>query len=103
MFLSVWLRGVLAGFDGVLFGGQAEGVEAHRVHHALALHPAAAADDVGGRVAFGMADVQAVAAGIGEHVEHVELCRLARACRGAANVWCSSQYACHLGSMVAGL
>ena len=60
-----------AGFLGVLFGGQAEGVPAHRVHHALAPHPAIAADDVGGGVALGMADVQAVAAGIGEHVQDV--------------------------------
>ena len=64
---------MLAGFDGVLFGGEAEGVEAHRMDHALALHAGGAGDDVGGGVALGMADVEAVAAGVGEHVERVEL------------------------------
>ena len=46
-----------AGLLGVLFGGQAEGVPAHRVHHARAPHPLEAADDVGGGVALGVADV----------------------------------------------
>ena len=64
---------MLARLDRVFLGRQAERVEAHRVHHALALHPCGAADDVGGRVALGMAYVEAVAAGVGEHVEHVEL------------------------------
>ena len=62
-----------AGFLGVLLGGQPEGVPAHRVHDAGALHAMVAADDVGGRVALGMADVQAVAAGIGKHVQDVQL------------------------------
>ena len=62
-----------AGADGVLFGGQAEGIEAHRVHHARAAHPLEPRHDVGGRVALRVADVQAVAAGIGKHVEDVPL------------------------------
>src|SRR5262249_35037778 len=62
-----------AGFDGVLLGGEAEGIEAHRVHHTLRLHAGGAADDVGGGIAFGMADVKARGAGGGEHVERVEL------------------------------
>ena len=73
MFFSVVIRGWRAGLLGVLLGRQAEGVPAHRVHHAAAPHPLIAADDVGGRVALGMADVQPVAAGVGEHVEDVEL------------------------------
>ncbi len=36
-------------------------------------HPLVAADDVGGRVALGMADVQARPAGVRKHVEDVEL------------------------------
>ena len=64
---------MLARLNRVLLGGQAEGVEAHRVHDGLALHAGRAGDDVGGRVALGMADVEAVAAGVGEHVERVEL------------------------------
>ena len=61
------------GLDGVLLGGQAEGVPAHRVQDVEPAHPLVAADDVGGGVALGMADVQAGAAGVGKHVEDVEL------------------------------
>ena len=72
MFFSVVDARRRAGLFGMLLGRQAEGVPAHRMQHALAPHPLIAADDVGGRLPFGMADVQAVAAGIGEHVEDVE-------------------------------
>ena len=64
---------MLAGFDGVLLGGQTEGVVAHGVEHVEALHPLVAADDVGGGVALGVADMQARTAGVGKHVEHVVL------------------------------
>ena len=57
---------------GVLFGGQSEGVPAHRVHDARALHPVVAADDVGGRVSLGVSDVQAIAARIWEHIQDVQ-------------------------------
>ena len=82
------MRRVLAGFDRVLLGGQAERVVAHRVQHVVAGHALVAADDVGGGVAFRVADVQAGAARVGKHVEHVEFrlggieVRIARA-RGA--------------------
>jgi len=59
--------------DRVLFGGQSEGVETHRVQNRFALHPSEPADDVGCRIAFRMPHVQAVAAGVGEHVQHVQL------------------------------
>ena len=62
-----------AGLDGMLFGGQSEGVPAHRVQHLRAGHASVATDDVCGGVAFGMSHVQAVARGIGEHVEDIEL------------------------------
>ncbi len=65
--------GVRIGLDRVLLGGQAEGVPAHRVQHVEPAHSLVAAQDVGGRVALGMADVQARPAGIGKHVEDVEL------------------------------
>ena len=65
--------GMRAGVDGVLLGGKAERVPAHRMEHVEPAHPLEAAIDVGRGVAFGMADVQARAAGVGEHVEHVEL------------------------------
>ena len=59
--------------DGVLLGGQTERVEAHRVQHVEALHPLVARDDIGGDVTKRMADVQADARGIREHIEHVIL------------------------------
>src|SRR5205823_2313215 len=63
--------GMLAGLDRVLLGGQAERVPAHRMQHVETAHPLEARDDVGGRVALGMADMQPRAARIGEHIEHV--------------------------------
>ena len=65
--------GVLAGFDGVLFGGESEGVPAHGVEDVEAVHAFVAADDVGGGVALGVADVETGAGGVGEHVEDVVL------------------------------
>ncbi len=65
-----------AGVDGVLLGGQSERIPAHRVQHVEAAHPLVTAINVRGRVAFGMADVEAGAAGVGEHIEDVELATL---------------------------
>ena len=62
---------VLAGFDGELFGRQAKGVPAHGVQDIEPAHAVEAGEDVGGCVAFDMADMQAVAAGVGEHIEDV--------------------------------
>ena len=73
MLVWVVIRGMGVGLDGVLLGGQAEGVPAHRVQDVESAHPLVAADDVGGGVALGMADVQAGAARVREHVEDVEL------------------------------
>ena len=75
MFASVVLRGMLAGLDGVLLGGQAEGVPAHRMQHVEAAGAAVAGEDVRGGVTLRMPDVQARAAGIGEHVQDVMLGR----------------------------
>src|SRR5688500_10855493 len=69
------LARMLAGADGVLLGGKAEGVPAHRMKDVVALHALVAGEDIGGGVAFGMADVQARAGGVGEHVENVEFWR----------------------------
>ena len=60
---------VLASGDGVLLGGQAEGVVAHRVQDVPASHPGETGDDVGGDVAQRVAHVQALAGGVGEHVQ----------------------------------
>ena len=65
-------RRVLAGLDRILLSGQSERVIAHRVQDIEAVHPLVAADNVGGGVTFRVPYVEARAAGVGEHVEHVE-------------------------------
>ena len=64
-------RRVLAGLDGVLLGGQAEGVEPEGMEDDVALHAPEPGVAVGGDVAERMPDMEADARGIGEHVEHV--------------------------------
>ena len=64
---------VLAGLHRVLLGRQPEGVEAHRVEHVVAGHPLVAGEHVGTDVPERVADVETVAAGVGEHVQDVEL------------------------------
>ena len=71
-----------AGADRMLLGGEAEGVEAHRMHHARAPHPFEPRHDVGGGVALRVADMQAVAAWVREHVEDVSLAARWQAGRG---------------------
>ena len=69
---DVLVRGdgrVLAGLDGVLLGGQAESVVAHRVQDVVALHTAVARQRVGRDVAERVPHVQALTRGVGEHVE----------------------------------
>ena len=63
--------GVSAGLDGVLLGGEAESIPAHRVEDIEAVHALVAADDVGRGVTLWMADVEAGARGVREHVEDV--------------------------------
>ena len=62
---------MLTGFDGVLLSGQPERIPTHRVKHVVALHAVEAGENVRGRVAFDMADMESVATGIREHVEDV--------------------------------
>ena len=62
-----------AGLAGVLLGRQTEGVPAHRVQHVEAVHPLEAGEDVGRRVAFRVADVQAGPTRVRKHVEDVVL------------------------------
>ena len=59
--------------DGEVLRGQAKGVPADGEEHVVALHAALAGDDVHGRVGAGMAHVQAIARGIGELDQAVEL------------------------------
>ena len=78
---------VLPGLDGVLLGGQAEGVVAHGVQDVLARHAGKARHDVGGDVAQRVAHVQPLTGGVGEHVEQEELLLGGgRACQGSHGV-----------------
>ena len=63
---------VLAGLDGVLLGGQAESVVAHRVQDVEPFLAFVARVDVRGDIAQRVTHVQAGARRVGEHVEHVE-------------------------------
>ena len=74
--LDVVLRddgGVDMVLDGVVFGGQTEGVKPDREEHVVALHAALAADDVHRRERARVADVQTLSGGIRELDEAVEL------------------------------
>ena len=64
---------VLAGLDGVLLGGQAEGVVAHGVQDVVPVHAQEPAGDVGAQVAQRVPDVQPGARGVREHVHHERL------------------------------
>ena len=59
--------------DGVVLRGQAEGVKADGEQHVVALHPLLPADDVHGGEGTGVAHMEALAGGIGELDEAVEL------------------------------
>ena len=62
---------VLAGLDGVLFRRQAKRVPADRVQHVEAAHALVAGENVGGRVALRMPNVQPGARRVRKHVEDV--------------------------------
>ena len=66
---------MLAGLASMFFGGQPEGVPAHRMENIESALALVAGDDVSGGVAFGVADVQPGPAGVGKHVERIELGR----------------------------
>ena len=65
--------GMVTGGNGVLLGGQAEGVIAHGVQHVVALHPLHPGHDIGSRIALGMACVQTHAGRVREHIQHIIL------------------------------
>ena len=65
--------GMLPRLYGILLCGQTVRVVAHGVEHIVALLTLEAGIDVAGYVAQGMAHVQAGAAGVGEHVQDIEL------------------------------
>ena len=63
--------GVHAGINGVLFGGQAKGIEAHRVQYVVAGLPLLPRYDIGTDVPQRVTYVQPRARGIREHIEYV--------------------------------
>ena len=74
--VDVLLRGdggMLPGLDGILLGGETEGVVTHRVQDVEALQPFVAAVDVAGNVAQRMAHMQPGPGGVRKHVEHIIL------------------------------
>ena len=100
---------VLAGLHRVLLGREAERVVAHRVQHVVAVHAHEAGVDVGADVAERVADVQAGAARVREHVEHEELAPVGDGVEpvgsarpmglGVQNVCSASQRSCHFASI----
>ena len=58
--------------DRFVFGGQAERVPSHWMQHVESRHPLVAADDVARHVVVQMADAEAGAGRVGEHLEDVE-------------------------------
>ena len=64
---------MVTGGNGVLLGGQTEGVIAHGVQHVVALHPLHPGHDVRSRVTLGMARVQTHAGRVREHIQHIIL------------------------------
>ena len=64
-----------AGLHRVLLGRQAEGVESQGVQHVTSGHPEIPRVDIGGDVAERVADVQALAGRVGEHVLNEHLVR----------------------------
>ena len=93
-----------AGADRMLLRRQAKGVEAHRMHHGRAPHPLEPGHDIGGGVALWVAHVQPIAAGVGEHVEHIRLAarRQPRRGEGAVRVPPGLPLRFDLGRLVAG-
>ena len=64
---------MLSCLDGVLLGRQSVGIVAHWVEDVEALQTLIAGIDVACDVTKRMTDMQTCAAGVGEHVENVEL------------------------------
>ena len=87
MFASVVLRGCWPVLMAYCSAGQAEGIPAHRMQHVETARAAVARQNIRGGVTFRMADVQARAAGIGEHVEDVKLGRQLRRGHFAGKLW----------------
>ena len=64
--------GMLTRLYGILLCGQSVGVVAHGIQHVEAAEALIAGVDIAGDIAEGMSHVQAGAARVGEHIQHVE-------------------------------
>ena len=64
---------VLAGLDGILLGRKTEGIVTHGVQHVETLQALVTRKDVAGYISKRMANMQARAAGVREHVKHIIL------------------------------
>ena len=73
--------GVGPRLDRVVFCGKPERVPAHGVQNPFAAHAIETANDVGGRVALRVSDVQPCTGGVGKHVQHIQLFLRFRVCR----------------------
>ena len=90
-----------AGFLGMLLGGQAESVPAHRVHHAHAPHPVEAANDIRRGVTLGMANMKPIAAGVGKHIQNVHFAAFGKFWSLESAIFFPKR--CHFGSITDGL
>ncbi len=62
---------MLTRLDGVLLCGEAEGVVPHRMQHIEALQALVTGEDIAGDVSQRVSYVQARAAGVREHIQHI--------------------------------
>ena len=62
---------MVAGIDGILLGRKSESVKSHRMQDVVAFHPLFTGNDIRCRIAFRMADMQALAGRIREHIENI--------------------------------
>src|SRR5699024_8068150 len=60
-----------AGFDRMAFGRKTERIPTHRMKNIKALHSFVAGHDIGGGIAFRVADMKSGTRWIGEHIEDV--------------------------------
>ena len=64
------------GFDSMFFSRQTERIETHWMQDRLASSSAVATNDIGGRVAFGVSNMQTIPAGVRKHVQNVNFLAL---------------------------
>ena len=98
MFVWVVIRGWVLVWTAYCSAGRPKASQPIGCRTLKPAHPLVAANDIGRRISLRMADVQAGAAGIGKHVEDVELGPDGSRST-ARKVLFRSHSACHFGSM----